>query len=66
MGILWIVLIVILVLALLGVFSRGRRQGFGPHNGFDGTINAIVAVDACQVPLHHLGDGVFVLGVVTM
>ena len=42
----------------LGILARGLRQRLTVTHGLDCTVDAVVAVDPIEMPLHHLGDGV--------
>jgi len=40
------------------VLTGRQRQRIGVHHVLDRAIDAVVLVDACEVPLHDLGDRV--------
>ena len=50
----------------LGVLARGLGERLAPEHGLDRAVDAVVAIDAIEVPLHHLRDGVFLLRVQAM
>ena len=47
----------------VGILLRRVGQCLLGHHGFDGLVDAIIFFDARQIPLHHLGDGVFAIRV---
>ena len=42
----------------LGVLTRGVREGFASQHRLNRAVHAVVAIDAGEMPLHHLRDGV--------
>ena len=51
---------------VLGVLARGFSERLAAEHRLDRTVDAVVAIDAIEVPLHHLRDGVFLLRIQAM
>ena len=46
-----------------GIFACGRGEGSGCIDILHGAIDPVVLRDTRHVPLHYLGDGVFVVAI---
>ena len=50
----------------LGVLARGLGERLAPEHRLDRAVDAVVAIDAIEVPLHDLRDGVLLVRVEPM
>ena len=48
------------------ILTRGLGERLAAEHCFDRAVDAVVAIDAIEVPLHDLRDGVFLLGIQAM
>jgi len=53
-------------LICFGVFARGRCKRSFCRDGLDSSIDAVIALDAIEVPLNHLHDGIAMFAIQRM
>lgn len=47
----------------IGVLAPRRGEGRGAKHRLNRPVDAVVAINASEMPLHHLRHGVFLVGV---